>query len=266
MINILLEPSPIPGEIPLVLVNIPDEDTEVALRAIWYTQRSARESREAAIGIPTTYYDSDDPAANPLSERERHYDNIANGLYTDQGWVLSHTISDSHRGPNPENFDEVMVTYDHRRLGTICLQAIRTGVRIAFEDKYPPVLGTNLTKMCFIGRALGKLFNVPGREAARLNKIELATTAYLETIIAVTVATSQQAAYIRDIRTYEEGRYMQELASLAQAEREAQWAEEKIKLRRGSIKQRLANPKYVALLREIVTAKRAAQAASENPL
>lgn len=126
MINVLLEPSLTPDKIlPLVSVHIPDEDTSIALAAIRYTQHSLLEQREAAAGIPTTYYyDSAKPQANPLSERERHCETIADGLLSDQGWFVSHTISDARRNLDPDAPDgDVQISHDKRMLGTVCLDA-----------------------------------------------------------------------------------------------------------------------------------------------
>ncbi len=101
MINVLLEPAPPALNsdklLPLVSVCIPNEDTKIALAAIWYAQSVALEEREAAAGIPTTYYDSENPNANPLSDLEWRYENIADRLFSAWGGMPSHTISDTYR-------------------------------------------------------------------------------------------------------------------------------------------------------------------------
>ena len=259
MINVLLEPSPNEGEVPLVLVHIPDEDTENALAAINYAQRAALREREAVAGMPTTYHDSENPKANPLSECEVHYADISDQLFSNQGWFVSHTLSDSYRNLDADAPDGVMVSYDRRKLGTLRLQGIRTGVRLAYEERHPPVLGASLSRLPYIGRALGVLLNIANREARRLDQIEQATTAYLNTLMSARVVSPEEAAYIRDIRTYEEKRYMEEVASLEQAQREAEWPEESRRLAAQRVRQHLSNPDHVAMLREMVAAKRAAQ-------
>ena len=253
MIDVLLEPSPNPGELlPLVTVHIPDQDVGTVLPTIDYVRHLALTTREDRVGIPTTYYDSDNPTANPLSERELYYEDIAERLFSDRGGVIAHTLSDTYRDLDASAPDGVQVLCNQRRLGTVCLQGILSGIQTKFEDKYPPVVGVGLARLPVIGKALGALFNVAGREAARQSKIEDEKAKFLATIMTIRVVTPEDAARIRDIRAQEEKRLAEELANLAQARREAAWPE----LRAQFAAERL-RPDRVAALRRMVAAKRA---------
>lgn len=242
--------------LPLVSVNIPDEEAETALRILGYTQHAAREQREAAAGIPTTNHRSENPDANPLSDSEWHLENVTSGLLADQGWVISHNFSDRYHAPSVKPPHKVRESYDARRPGTTCLQALRLGVRLGFEEYYRPVIGANLAEVRYIGNFLAGLLKVEERKAARIARIENSTAEYLSSIMTIQVVTPEEAAQIRDIRTYEEQRRLEDIADLEQAQREADWREERERLRRQGINDRLANPRYVAMLREIVAAKR----------
>lgn len=260
MINVLLERAPNSLRLPpTVSVYIPNEDTMPTLAAIEYAQSAALREREAAVGIPTTFYDSKNPEANPLSDWEWRCENIADRLFSDQGGVQSHTISDTYRELDTDAPDGVRVRHDPWMLGTACLQAILTGVQLAYEEQCPPVLGANLPKIRYVGKALGAYFNVANRKARQLEKIQEEATAYLNSIMTVQDVTPHEAAYTRDIREYEEGRHREEAALLEQLRREAEWPEERRRLAAQRVMQRLSDPDHVARLRKMVIAKRAVQ-------
>ncbi len=113
--------------------------------------------------------------------------------------------------------------------------------------------------MRYVGKALGALFNVANREARRLEEMQQDATAYLNSIMTVQVVTPKEAAYIRDIRAYEEMRHRQEAVSLDRIRLLAEWPEERKLIRRQLVRQHLSDPAYVAMLRERVAAMRATQ-------